>query len=121
MLLFVLAIVVLLGGVVVYLLTRRGVVAAIALVIAAALCVFSCVATVPTGHTGVVTTFGRVENYTLDAGVHMVKPWQQVVKMDNRVQKQTVKLYEYIFVCLTKPPDIFYMFAVYLHLCINRL
>ena len=48
--------------------------------------------TVPTGHTGVVTTFGHVENYTLDAGVHMVKPWQQVVKMDNRVQKQTVKL-----------------------------
>ena len=92
MLLFILAIVVLLGGVVVYLLTRRGVVAAIALVIAAALCVFSCVATVPTGHTGVVTTFGKVEDYTLDAGVHLVKPWQQVVKMDNRVQKQTVKL-----------------------------
>ena len=52
----------------------------------------SCVVTVPTGHTGVVTTFGHVENYTLDAGVHMVKPWQQVVKMDNRVQKQTVRL-----------------------------
>ena len=61
MLLFILAIVVLLGGVVAYLFTRRGVVAAIALVIAAALCVFSCVATVPTGHTGVVTTFGFTE------------------------------------------------------------
>ena len=52
----------------------------------------SCFETVPTGHTGVVTTFGHVENFTLNAGVHMVKPWQQVVKMDNRVQKQTVKL-----------------------------
>ena len=54
--------------------------------------VFSCVQTVPTGHTGVVTTFGKVENTTLDSGVHFVLPWQKVVKMDNRVQKQTVEL-----------------------------
>ena len=52
----------------------------------------ACFQTVPTGHTGVVTTFGRVENTTLDSGVHFVLPWQQVVKMDNRVQKQTVEL-----------------------------
>ena len=54
--------------------------------------IFSCVQTVPTGHTGVVTTFGKVENTTLDSGVHFVLPWQKVVKMDNRVQKQTVEL-----------------------------
>ena len=90
--LFILAIFVILGGVIASLATKRGVIAAIAAVAGAALLVLSCVTTVPTGHTGVVTTFGRVENYTLDAGVHMVKPWQQVVKMDNRVQKQTVKL-----------------------------
>lgn len=48
--------------------------------------------TVPTGHTGVVTTFGRVEEKTLDSGVHLVLPWQNVVKMDNRVQKQTTDL-----------------------------
>lgn len=52
----------------------------------------SCVASVPTGHTGVVTTFGRVENYTLDSGLHFVLPWQNVVKMDNRVQKETADL-----------------------------
>ena len=52
----------------------------------------ACFQTVPTGHTGVVTTFGRVEDTTLDSGVHFVLPWQQVVKMDNRVQKQTVEL-----------------------------
>lgn len=52
----------------------------------------ACFQTVPTGHTGVVTTFGRVENTTLDSGVHFVLPWQQVVKMDNRVQKQSVNL-----------------------------
>ena len=92
MTLFIVAILVLLGGIIAYLASKKGFVAAIALVIAAALCVLSCVTTVPTGHTGVVTTFGHVENFTLDAGVHMVKPWQQVVKMDNRVQKQTVKL-----------------------------
>jgi len=51
------------------------------------------VTTIPTGHTGVVTTFGRVENYTLDAGVHVKAPWQKVIKMDNRVQKATTDLF----------------------------
>ena len=92
MFLFIIAIFVILAGVIAFIATRRGAIVAIAAVVAAALLVLSCVTTVPTGHTGVVTTFGHVENYTLDAGVHMVKPWQQVVKMDNRVQKQTVKL-----------------------------
>ena len=92
MVFFMLALIVILASVVVFIITKRGAIAAVGLVAAAALIVLSCVTTVPTGHTGVVTTFGHVENYTLDAGVHMVKPWQQVVKMDNRVQKQTVKL-----------------------------
>ena len=92
MLLFILAVFVLFSGVLVGILTKKGAVTAAAAVVGAGLLALSCVTTVPTGHTGVVTTFGRVENYTLDAGVHMVKPWQQVVKMDNRVQKQTVKL-----------------------------
>ncbi len=52
----------------------------------------SCVTTVPTGHTGVVTTFGSVEDYTFDSGVHFKLPWQRVVMMDNRIQKQTVDL-----------------------------
>ena len=70
--------------------------ATLAMVLAVVLCLgavtLSCVQTVPTGHTGVVTTFGRVENKTLDSGVHLVLPWQNVVKMDNRVQKQTTDL-----------------------------
>lgn len=61
-------------------------------IISAVLILLSCVTTVPTGHTGVVTTFGKVENYTLDSGVHLVAPWQSVVKMDNRIQKQTTEL-----------------------------
>ena len=63
------------------------------------LCVFgigvillSCYVSVPTGHTGVVTTFGKVENFTLEAGVHFKLPWQEVVKMDNRVQKETLDM-----------------------------
>ncbi len=71
--------------------SRKAVFAAAALVLVIGIGI-SCVTTIPTGHTGVVTTFGRVEDFTLDAGVHMIKPWQQVVRMDNRVQKQTVNL-----------------------------
>jgi regulator of protease activity HflC (stomatin/prohibitin superfamily) len=52
----------------------------------------SCIASVPTGHTGVLTTFGRVEDQTLEAGMNFKAPWQSVVKMDNRVQKQTTDL-----------------------------
>lgn len=52
----------------------------------------SCYVSVPTGHTGVVTTFGSVEDYTLEAGMHFKLPWQEVVKMDNRVQKSTQEM-----------------------------
>ena len=51
--------------------------------------VFSCYVSIPAGHTGVVTTLGSVENYTLEAGMHFKLPWQEVIKMDNRVQKST--------------------------------
>ena len=52
----------------------------------------SCFTSVPTGHTGVVTTFGKVEDYTLDAGIHGKLPWQEVVLLDNRVQKARIEL-----------------------------
>ena len=42
---------------------------------------------VPTGYTGILTTFGRVEQRTVPAGAHFILPWQKVVKMDNRTQK----------------------------------
>ena len=47
----------------------------------------SSVTVVPTGYTGILTTFGRVEDRTIGAGAHMILPWQNVVKMDNRTQK----------------------------------
>ena len=51
-----------------------------------------CISSVPTGHTGVVTTFGKVEDKTFDAGFNMKAPWQKVVTMDNRVQKANTTL-----------------------------
>lgn len=64
----------------------------VTLVIVALLIGGSCVANVPTGHTGVLTTFGKVEDHTLDAGMNFKAPWQNVIRMDNRVQKQTTDL-----------------------------
>ncbi len=46
-----------------------------------------CISIVPTGYTGIVTTFGKVEEYTLDAGFHLKTPVQAVILMDNREQK----------------------------------
>lgn len=48
----------------------------------------SCTAIVPTGYTGILTTFGKVADYTLDAGFHLKSPFQVVTVMDNREQKQ---------------------------------
>lgn len=47
----------------------------------------SCFCSVPTGYTGIVTTFGRVEDITYEAGFHLKAPWQSVVTMDNREQR----------------------------------
>ena len=62
-------------------------------IIIAVVCIAaSCTVSIETGHTGIVTTFGRVEDYTLDSGFHVKAPWHEIVQMDNRVQKATVNL-----------------------------
>lgn len=63
----------------------------IGVALAAVLIVLSCVAVVPTGYTGILTTFGRVENTTIGAGINFIAPWQSVVKMDNRTQKVEIQ------------------------------
>lgn len=63
---------------------------AVALLLAATIVLTSCLVTIPAGHTGVVTTFGRVANYTLEPGMHFKTPIQHVVTMDSRSQKQTI-------------------------------
>lgn len=54
--------------------------------------VVSCFVQVPAGYTGIVTTFGKVQEYTYEAGLHLKAPWNEVIKMDNRNQKQTTEL-----------------------------
>ncbi len=68
------------------------IIAAVAVIAVAVILFMTAFVTVPTGHTGVVVTFGRVEDYVLEEGVHFKLPWQNVVKMDNRAQKETVSL-----------------------------
>lgn len=62
------------------------------LLLSAVIVAGSCVSSVPTGHTGIVTTFGHVEDYTFEAGVHFKMPWQEVITMDNRNQRATIDL-----------------------------
>lgn len=50
----------------------------------------TCCRTVPTGYTGILTTFGRVEDNTVGAGAHIIAPWQKIVKLDNRTQKVSI-------------------------------
>ncbi|MBR6742401.1 MAG: hypothetical protein IKM09_03040 [Clostridia bacterium] len=50
------------------------------------------IAMVPTGHTGILVTFGAVEDTTYEAGVHFKFPVQDVVIMDNRTQKALLEL-----------------------------
>lgn len=47
----------------------------------------SC-SSVPAGHTGILTTFGRVEDRILTEGLNWKSPFQKVIKMDNRTQKK---------------------------------
>ena len=63
-----------------------GVIAVLVLLVLAA----TMMTTVPTGHTGIVVTFGKVDDTTLTEGLHFKLPWQDVVVMDNRTQKNSM-------------------------------
>lgn len=72
---------------------HRGRIIVVALVVIIALIfAINSFSFVPTGHTGVVTLFGKVEDYTLDSGIHFKNPFARVIKMDNRIQKESVEL-----------------------------
>ncbi len=57
------------------------------ILLAVILIMTTCTTTIPTGYTAIVTTFGRVEDTTLEAGFHLKSPVQEIVLMDNREQK----------------------------------
>lgn len=62
-----------------------------ALLISIVLVVVSCISSVPTGHTGILTTFGAVSENVLPNGVNFHAPWQNVVTMSNKEQTFTEK------------------------------
>ena len=64
----------------------------VAVLIVAAVVASSCAVKIPTGFTGVVTTFGKVTGRTLDPGLHFKAPWQNVTKMDTRIQVKNIDL-----------------------------
>ena len=51
----------------------------------------SCLSTVPTGHTGILTTFGKVEDISLPNGVSVHAPWQNVITISNKELKDSGK------------------------------
>ena len=68
---------------------KKGLIILIAAIVLVLLVATTCTATVQTGYTGIVTTFGKVEDVTLEAGLHFKSPFQRIIPMDNREQKST--------------------------------
>lgn len=60
----------------------------IAVLVAA--CLAMSLTVIQAGHTGVITTFGKVSTTVLQEGLHIKAPWQKVTKIDNRIVKLTV-------------------------------
>ena len=68
-----------------------GLVSAVCIILAIAVVAVSCISTVPTGHTGILTTFGRVEDRNLPEGMNFHAPWQNITTMTNKEQIFTEK------------------------------
>ncbi len=68
---------------------RKGLIIGIIALVLVVIIGTTCTATVETGYTGIVTTFGRVEDVTMEAGLHLKSPFQRIIAMDNREQKSS--------------------------------
>lgn len=87
MFLFIVSILILIAGFIGSFYFRRGFILGCAIALSIIFCIASCISYVPTGHTGIVTTFGKVHDETLDAGINFHAPWDNVITMDNREQR----------------------------------
>lgn len=94
MVLFIFGILIILAGFIAAIIIEeyKGATAIIAGILGTILIICSCVSYVPTGHTGIVTTFGKVHDETLDAGLAWHAPWDNVINMDNREQRVSFTL-----------------------------
>jgi regulator of protease activity HflC (stomatin/prohibitin superfamily) len=61
----------------------------LAIVVLAAILLMASTTSIPTGHVGVLTLFGRVTGQTLPEGIHLVNPLKSVQKLS--VQTQSLK------------------------------
>lgn len=88
MLLFVIGVIALIIGIVCAFVIRKDARLAgwIILIVGVVMLASSLFTSVPTGYTGILTTFGKVNDTTLEAGINLKAPWQDVVLMDNREQ-----------------------------------
>ena len=97
MFLFIIGVLVILAAVaavVLGIVTRKGQMMGVGVpvaVVGVVLIVCSCLSTVPTGHTGILMTFGKVEDVPLPNGVNVHAPWQNVITMSNKEQKNSGK------------------------------
>lgn len=99
MVFFILAIILFIFGIVFPILARdeleassRAAVNVICMVLAV-ICVFcSVLCYVNTGYTGILVTFGKVHDNTIDAGIHFKAPWDKLVTMDNREQRLSFEM-----------------------------
>lgn len=64
-----------------------GLILAVVIILIALVVFFRCTVQIDTGYTAIVTTFGKVEDYTMEAGFHLKSPFQEIILMDNREQK----------------------------------
>lgn len=72
---------------------RKAYIKLIAVIVAVVLLlvgVNSVVTSVPAGYTGILTTYGKVENESLSSGLHFKLPWQRIIKLDNHIQTMRI-------------------------------
>ena len=96
MFLFIVSLLLIIAGIIVFIIQRYTssgkIIGVIACSIGVVLLASCFLISVPTGHTGIVTTFGKVEDYTFEAGLHTKSPFASVINMDNRTQKGSLEM-----------------------------
>ena len=66
------------------------IIGAVVAVVIVLILIMSCTVVIGAGHTGVVSTFGKISEDVLQEGFSFKAPWQQVTKVDNRISMLTV-------------------------------
>lgn len=84
---FVVGIIAIIAGVICLFIAPKKIFSVIPFFLAVVFVILSLISVVPTGYTGILTTFGAVEDRTITAGINFKAPWQSVITMDNRTQK----------------------------------